>query len=139
MTYVKQIRTESDYQEALARAWELMNAEPGTPEDDELDVLASLVSVYEDKHFPMGPSAQTTTRVPLAEKVRVADEELVVILDDGGIIVVPFEHFPRLRDATPAQREHVEFIGGGLGLHWPDLDEDLSVQGLLRGQEAGWR
>jgi hypothetical protein len=60
-----------------------------------------------------------------------------VALTDGRIISVPLIWFPLLHDATPQQREHFEIGGGGTSLHWPELDEDLSVAGLLAG--ADWR
>ena len=56
---------------------------------------------------------------------------LHVRLADGREIAVPLEWFPRLRDATPGQRARWEAIGGGIGLHWPDVDEDISVASLL--------
>lgn len=57
---------------------------------------------------------------------------LKVSLADGRELAVPLEWFPRLRDATPEQRSHWQFIGRGQGIHWPDVDEDVSVAGLLR-------
>jgi hypothetical protein len=51
---------------------------------------------------------------------------------DGRELAVPLEWFPRLRDATPEQRSHWRFIGRGQGIHWPDIDEDILVEGLLR-------
>jgi hypothetical protein len=57
---------------------------------------------------------------------------LRVTLADGRELAAPLEWFPRLRDATPDQRKHWRFIGRGQGIHWPDLDEDISVAGLLR-------
>jgi hypothetical protein len=57
---------------------------------------------------------------------------LRVILADGRELAAPLEWFPRLRDATPEQRAHWRFIGRGQGIHWPDVDEDISVAGLLR-------
>lgn len=59
------------------------------------------------------------------------DEMLHVELSDGREISVPLEWFPRLRDAAPEQRENWELIGPGIGLHWPDVDEDISVRFLL--------
>jgi len=70
---------------------------------------------------------------PRAKEVRVTEDELSVLLDDGRLIAVPLSWFPRLLRATPQQRSHFEILGGGQGIHWPDLDEDLSVAGLLRG------
>ena len=60
-----------------------------------------------------------------------SDVALRVELADGREIVAPLEWFPRLRDGTVAQRANWRPIGGGVGIHWPDLDEDLSVAGLL--------
>ncbi len=60
-------------------------------------------------------------------------ERLHVALSDGRRISVPLDWFPRLANATPQQRQRWERIGGGIGIHWPDIDEDLSVAGLLAG------
>lgn len=68
---------------------------------------------------------------PLAVDVVCTDVALRVVLADGREIVTPLEWFPRLRDARPEQRAHWRLIGGGVGIHWPELDEDLSVVGLL--------
>ena len=68
---------------------------------------------------------------PLAVEVTCTDAALRIVLADGREIVVPLEWFPRLRDAVPEQRENWRPIGGGVGIHWPDLDEDISVAGLL--------
>ena len=57
---------------------------------------------------------------------------LRVTLADGRELAAPLEWFPRLRDATPEQRSHWRFIGRGHGIHWPELDEDISVASLLR-------
>lgn len=68
--------------------------------------------------------------------VRCDDERLVVELMDGRSIAAPLAWYPRLLAATPAQRAHWEIAGGGYGVHWPELDEDLSTEGLLRGAPA---
>ena len=68
--------------------------------------------------------------------VHIDDERLTVDLMDGRSISVPLAWYPRLCDATEQQREHYEISGGGYGLHWPDVDEDLSTEGLLRGAPA---
>ncbi|MGC9314497.1 MAG: DUF2442 domain-containing protein [bacterium] len=68
-----------------------------------------------------------------ASSVRFTKYKLVVILFDGREISVPLEYFPRLRDASSKERENWRLIGGGIGIHWEDLDEDISVEGLLRG------
>ena len=65
--------------------------------------------------------------------VRFDDDTLSVDLADGRTITAPLAWYPRLLDATPAQRENWRICGGGFGIHWPDLDEDLSTQGLLAG------
>lgn len=67
----------------------------------------------------------------LASGARFDDELLHVDLVDGRTVSTPLEWFPSLRDATKAQRENWRLIGGGVGIHWEDLDEDVSVAGLL--------
>ena len=64
---------------------------------------------------------------------RFENDSLVVDLMDGRSISAPLAWFPRLLNATPAQRANWQIAGGGYGLHWPDIDEDLSTEGLLRG------
>jgi hypothetical protein len=71
----------------------------------------------------------------LAKSVTFADEMIHVALVDGRIISAPLLWFPRLHTASAEQRERFEISGGGIGLHWPDLDEDLSVAGLLAGAD----
>ncbi|WP_048308838.1 DUF2442 domain-containing protein [Halomonas sp. PR-M31] len=68
--------------------------------------------------------------------VNVDDDRLTVELMDGRTIGVPLAWYPRLANATPAQRSHWELAGAGYGIHWPDLDEDLSTEGLLQGRKA---
>jgi hypothetical protein len=73
-------------------------------------------------------------------QVNFDDDRLIVDLMDGRTIAVPLAWYPRLFAATPAQRNHFEIAGAGYGIHWPDLDEDLSTEGLLRGAPAKqWR
>jgi hypothetical protein len=67
-----------------------------------------------------------------AVDVRTDETLLHVIMADGREIAVPLEWFPRLRDASPEQRAHWRLTGRGQGIHWPDLDEDISAEGLLR-------
>jgi Protein of unknown function (DUF2442) len=71
-----------------------------------------------------------------AREVTVSNTELTVHLKDGRTISAPLTWFPRLLNATPAQRGNFELIGDGEGIHWPDADEDLSVAGVLRGVPA---
>lgn len=68
--------------------------------------------------------------------VRLSDDDLIVDLVDGRTISVPLAWYPRLLHGTPAQRANWQIAGGGYGIHWPDLDEDLSTEGLLRGAPA---
>ena len=68
--------------------------------------------------------------------VRITDETVSVDLFDGRTITVPLVWFPRLLHATPVQRANFRIAGGGYGIHWPDIDEDLSTQGLLQGAPA---
>ena len=73
---------------------------------------------------------------PLARTVLVSDDELTVGLADGRVITVPLVWFPRLLGASAAARSKWELLGDGEGIHWPDADEDLSVEGLLVGNRA---
>ena len=68
--------------------------------------------------------------------VRVSADTLTVSLMDGRTIQVPLAWYPRLLNAQPEQRERWERSAAGYGIHWPDLDEDLSTEGLLRGAPA---
>ncbi len=76
----------------------------------------------------LAPSADERVR-----DVRFARETMSVDLMDGRTITVPLAWYPRLLAASPAQRKRWEPAGAGYGIHWPDLDEDLSTEGLLRG------
>jgi hypothetical protein len=68
--------------------------------------------------------------------VEVTDDALSVRLMDGRTISVPLVWYPRLFNATPEQRSNWQISGGGYGIHWPDVDEDLSTEGMLRGAPA---
>jgi hypothetical protein len=68
--------------------------------------------------------------------VRLTDDVLTVDLVDGRTITAPLAWFPRLLHATPEQRANWVVAGAGFGIHWPDIDEDLSTAGLLRGEPA---
>jgi hypothetical protein len=65
--------------------------------------------------------------------VACTEDKLIVDLADGRSISVPLAWYPRLLHATPRERDNWEIAGAGFGIHWPDIDEDLSVEGLLRG------
>jgi hypothetical protein len=69
-------------------------------------------------------------------EVSFTDSALSVGLKDGRTITVPLTWYPTLLDATPKQRMNWKIAGGGYGIHWPDLDEDLSTEGLLRAAPA---
>jgi hypothetical protein len=66
-----------------------------------------------------------------ARKVEFLPRAFVVHMQDGRSLTVPLEWFPRLRDASAEQRSNWKLIGSGTGIHWPDIDEDISVAGLL--------
>ena len=68
--------------------------------------------------------------------VEISDDTLSVSLMDGRTISVPLTWYPRLFNATPAQRNHWIVAGAGYGIHWPEIDEDLNTEGLLRGAPA---
>lgn len=72
----------------------------------------------------------------LATAVTVTDDTLSAELADGRTISVPLAWYPRLAQATAKERDTWRFIGGGRGIHWPDLDEDISVSHLLAGQPS---
>lgn len=76
-------------------------------------------------------------RTAQATNVRVTADELIVDLADGRTITAPLVWFPRLIHGTSQERKHWRLIARGEGLHWPDLDEDISVEGLLAGRPSG--
>ncbi len=78
-----------------------------------------------------------TIEIPRAENVKVTKDTLSVDLSDGRTIAVPLEWFPRLVHASPSERKTWKLIGKGHGIHWKDLDEDISVEGLLNGKPSG--
>ena len=71
-----------------------------------------------------------------ANSVEITDDTLIVHLDDGRTITTPLVWYPRLVFATPEERNNCELLGRGTGIHWPDLDEDLSVAGMLAGRPS---
>lgn len=70
---------------------------------------------------------------PQAHSIKCTDDAIIVGLVDGRIISAPLVWFPRLSQASKAQRENWELLGEGEGVHWPEIDEDLSIAGLLAG------
>ena len=81
-------------------------------------------------------STKAETADTRVRDVTVTEDELSVALMDGRTITVPLAWYPRLAAASPAARTRWEIAGGGCGIHWPELDEDLSTEGLLRGAPA---
>lgn len=79
----------------------------------------------------------TEVREAQAQRVSVSEDALIVDLADGRTITVPVAWFPRLAHGTPAERANWRLIGSGEGIHWPDLDEDISVDSLLAGRRSG--
>lgn len=82
----------------------------------------------------MSSSAREFLSPPLATAVRLTDESLVVELADGRTLTVPLAWFPRLWHGTAAERAEWRIVGRGEGIHWPQLDEDLSTEGLVAGR-----
>ncbi len=72
----------------------------------------------------------------LIKTVEASDDAITATLTDGRTISVPLAWSWRLSDATPEQRSNFQIIGGGQGVHWPDIDEDISVHGMLHGIAA---
>jgi hypothetical protein len=75
--------------------------------------------------------------IPMAQDVAVTEHTLRVDLSDGRTISVPLAWFPRLMHASASERDRWRLIGSGHGIHWEDLDEDISVEGLLAGRPSG--
>lgn len=79
----------------------------------------------------------TEISVPKAMTIAVTENTLTVELSDGRTISVPLAWYPRLVHAMPHERDNWELLGDGQGIHWPDLDEDISIEGLLAGRKSG--
>ena len=89
----------------------------------------------------MSTSSNNGTATFADDQVRAVDlkftkDSLIAYLEDGGAIEVPLEWYPRLAHAPAAKHRNFEWIGRGLGITWPELDEDLSVEGFLKGHRA---
>lgn len=82
-------------------------------------------------------SSTVEPQTATAAHVRVDAEALTVELADGRVLSAPIAWFPRLSHGTADERNHWRLIGGGRGIHWPDLDEDISVENLLAGKSSG--
>jgi uncharacterized protein DUF2442 len=84
----------------------------------------------------MTSSATDETSGPV-QNVHVTSKALEVVLRDGRTLSVPLKWYPRLAHGSPRERQHWRLIGDGIGIHWPDLDEDISIAGLLAGLPSG--
>ena len=82
------------------------------------------------------PSSPAETSAPLAQDVRVADDARTVVLLDARPVAVPVCWYPRLANGSSKERLNWQLLGGGHGIHWPDLDEDISVDALLGGRPS---
>jgi Protein of unknown function (DUF2442) len=83
------------------------------------------------------PTSAVELTFPTVENVTITEETLTVELSDGRTLSVPLAWFPRLFHARPKERSNWRLIGKGHGIHWEDLDEDISVEGLLIGRPSG--
>ena len=81
-------------------------------------------------------STLVTEREVFGVAVRFSEDAMTVLLDDGRSLSVPLAWYPRLLHGTKVEREKFQLIGSGEGIHWPDLDEDISVEGLLAGRQS---
>ncbi|MBX7233126.1 MAG: DUF2442 domain-containing protein [Caldilineales bacterium] len=77
------------------------------------------------------------TELALASAVKVTDDDVILELSDGRTVSAPLAWYPRLLIGTPQERENWRLIGGEEGIHWPDLDEDISVENVLFGRPSG--
>src|SRR5512134_2429316 len=91
----------------------------------------------ENRWVPGMPSSSAETSTPLAQDVRVTDDGLTVVLVDGRTDTVPLSWYPRLANGSSEEQLNWQLLGGGHGIHWPDLDEDVSVDALLAGRASG--
>src|SRR5687768_15289326 len=84
----------------------------------------------------MNGTPSVTQNLTKISQVTVTDDTLSVDLEDGRTISVPIGWYPRLAYGTPAERANVQLSGGGYGIHWPELDEDIGAEGLLLGKKS---
>lgn len=82
-------------------------------------------------------SSEREVHVPRALSASITDDSLVVDLVDGRTITAPLAWYPRLVHGTPEERSEFSLVGDGAGIHWPRLDEDISVEGILAGVPSG--
>ncbi len=84
----------------------------------------------------LGTTSAVTVDLPRIVRVAVTDDTLSVDLEDGRTISAPIGWYPRLAHGTPEERSNFQISGAGYGVHWPDLDEDIGVEGLLLGKPS---
>ena len=82
-------------------------------------------------------TSSTLKNEPKALNVKVHDQKLIVDLVDGQTLIVPLDWYPRLVHSTPEQLQNWVLLGNGYAIHWPDLDEDIGIEGLLAGNRSG--
>lgn len=82
-------------------------------------------------------SFSTATNTAVIQRVEITSNELAVFLSDGRSVHVPLAWYPRLAHGLPADRQVHQLIGRGQGIHWPELDEDISLENILQGQASG--
>jgi hypothetical protein len=82
-------------------------------------------------------SLSTTVQGPRAQRVTLTEDSLVVDLMDGRTVSAPLTWYPRLLRGTPGERANWRLVGSGEGVHWPELDEDLSIESLISGRPSG--
>ncbi|WP_172812344.1 DUF2442 domain-containing protein [Chloroflexus islandicus] len=84
----------------------------------------------------MSGTISVTITLPRITHVSISDDTLTVDLEDGRTISVPIAWYPRLAYGTPAERSNFQISSAGYGIHWPDLDEDIGIEGLLAGKRS---
>lgn len=84
----------------------------------------------------MSGTISVTITLPRIMHVSISDDTLTVDLEDGRTISVPIAWYPRLAYGTPAERSNFQISSAGYGIHWPDLDEDIGIEGLLAGKRS---
>src|SRR6266436_6071766 len=102
-----------------------------------MPLLSSCTSIVSNSWGGGMSSLAIETAEARAQSAKVSREALTVDLVDGRTIIVPLVWFPRLWHGTIEERKHLEIFGDGAYIHWPDLDEDLTVAGLLAGRRSG--
>ena len=140
--FIKWLRDDYAKYRSRTEEWELLDFEvAGLPALRRLYAEAFGAGQLEDRTEGVidsnSPPSYRTIEIPEAIAIKVTDESLTAELHDGRTISVPLSWYPRLTHATPEERDNWELIGTGEGIHWPDLDEDISVEMLLAGVPSG--